>query len=80
MASAVKLCSVVCISSEDLNYAKHPMVSSQYRFHVYYHIRRVLKRLQVALPHEAGFSKYDHPYNNEGSLRFARIMEFLTII
>ena len=77
MANAVKLCSVVCISSEDLNYAKHPMVSSQYRFHVYYHIRRVLERLQVALPHEAGFSKYDH---TKGSLRFARIMKFLTIV
>ena len=27
------------VSSEHLNYAKHPMVRSLYRFHVYYHMR-----------------------------------------
>ena len=37
------------------------MVRSLYRFQV----RRVLKRLQAALPHEAGFSPYDNPYTNE---------------
>ena len=28
-------------------------------------MRRVLKRLQVPLPHEAGFNLYDNPYSNE---------------
>ena len=67
MANPVKFCYVVRIkcfrvSSEHLNYAKHPMVGSLYRFHVCYHMRKILKRLQVALPHEAGFSTYDNPY------------------
>ena len=36
-----------------------------YRFHMYYHVRRILKRLQVPLPHEAGFKAADNPYTNE---------------
>ena len=35
------------------------------RFHMYYHVRRILKRLQVSLPHEAGFNAADNPYTNE---------------
>ena len=35
------------VSSAHLNYTKHPMIGSVYRFHVYYHVRRVLKRLQA---------------------------------
>ena len=42
------------------------MVSSLYRFHLHYHVRRVLKRLKVALPHEAGFNVSDNSYNNKG--------------
>ena len=38
------------------------MIRSVYRFHVYYHVRRVLKRLQVPLPHETGFNAADNPY------------------
>ena len=41
------------VSSEHLNYAKHPMV------------RSLLKRLQVPLPHEARFKVSDNPYTNE---------------
>ena len=39
------------VSSVHLNYTKHPMIRAVYRFHVCYHVRRVLKRLQVPLPH-----------------------------
>ena len=35
------------VSSEHLNYTKHPMIRSVYRFQVYYHVRQVLKRLQL---------------------------------
>ena len=49
------------VSSAHLNYTKHPMIRSVYRFHVY-HVRRVLKRLQTPLPHETGFSMADNPY------------------
>ena len=41
------------------------MVRALYSFHVHYHVRRVLKRLPVPLPHEAGFSAADNPYTNE---------------
>ena len=41
------------------------MVRSLYRFHVYYHVRRILKRLQLLLPHEAGFKASDNSYTNE---------------
>ena len=38
------------------------MVRAVYRFHVNYHVRRVLKRLQVPLPHKASFNTSDNPY------------------
>ena len=38
------------------------MIRSVYRFHVYYHMRQVLKRLQTPLPHETGFNAADNPY------------------
>ena len=50
------------VSSVCLNYKKHPMIRAVYRFHVYYHVRRVLKRLQTPLPHETSFSAADNPY------------------
>ena len=53
------------MSSKHLNYKKHSMVGSLYRFHVFYHVRRILKRLQVPLLHEAGFNFSNNPYSNE---------------
>ena len=50
--------------SAHLNYTKHPMVRAVYRFHVYYRVRRVLKRLQVPLPHRTGFNTADNPYTS----------------
>ena len=38
------------------------MIRSVYCFHVYYHVRRILKKLQVPLPHETGFNEADNPY------------------
>ena len=32
---------------------------------IIYHVRRILKRLQVALPHEADFNAANSPYTNE---------------
>ena len=52
------------ISVEHLN-AKEPMIRSIYRFHVYYHIRRVLKILEIPLPYENSFNQYNNPYNHE---------------
>ena len=60
---AVFCASSACeVSSAHLNYTKHPMIRSVYRFHVYYHVRRILKRLQTPLPHETGFNATENPY------------------
>ena len=53
------------VSSEHLNYKKHSMVRSLYPFHIYYHVRRVLKRLQLPLLHDTSFNPYGNPYSNE---------------
>ena len=52
------------ISVEHLN-AKEPMIRSIYRFHIYYHIRRILKILEIPLPYENSFNQYNNPYNHE---------------
>ena len=45
------------VSVEHLN-TKEPMIWSIYRFHVYYHIRRILKILEILLPYENSFNQY----------------------
>ena len=50
------------VSLAHLNYKKHPMIRLVYRFHVYYHVRKTLKRLQTPLPHETSFNAADNPY------------------
>ena len=52
------------VSVEHLN-AMEPMIRSIYRFHVYYHIRRILKILEIPLPYENSFNQYSNPYNHE---------------
>ena len=62
---AVFCASSACsVSVEHLN-AKEPMMRSIYRFHVYYHIRRILKILEIPLPYENSFNQYNNPYNHE---------------
>ena len=41
------------------------MIRSIYRFHVYYHIRRILKRLEIPLPYENTFNQYNNLYRYE---------------
>ena len=38
-------------------------------FHVYYHVRRVLKRLQIPLPHGPGFNVTNNPYTSSEFLK-----------
>ena len=52
------------VSVEHLN-ANEPMIRSIYRFHVYYHIRRILKILEIPLPYENSLNQYNNPYNHE---------------
>ena len=57
------------VSSAHLNYTKHPMIRSVYRFHAYYQVRRILKKLQTPLPHETGFNAADNPYTESEFLK-----------
>ena len=67
---AVWCASSACgVSFEHLNFAKHSMVKAVYQFHVYYHVRQVLKRWQAPLPHEASFNAADNPYTKEEFLK-----------
>ena len=45
-------------------YLNHPnlLVRVVYRFHVYFHIRLILYKLGISLPHEDGFSKAKNAY------------------
>ena len=52
------------VSVEHLN-TKEPTIKSIYRFHVYYHIRRILKILEIPLPYENSFNQYNNPYSHE---------------
>ena len=62
---AVFCASSACgVSVEHLN-AKEQMIRSIYRFHVYYHIRRILKILEIPLPYENSFNQFNNPYNHE---------------
>ena len=52
------------VSVEHLN-TKEPMIRSIYHFHVYYHIRRILKILEIPLLYENTFNQYNNPYNHK---------------
>ena len=64
------------VSLAHLNYTKHPMIRSVYRFHM----RRILKKLQTPLPHETGFNAADNPYTESEFLKFVRTIESLMIL
>ena len=49
------------VSTEHLN-TKQSLVKALYRFHAYYHIRRILKRMLTPLPGEEGFDKYNNAF------------------
>ena len=52
------------ISAQHMD-AKKPMIRSIYRFHVHYHIKRILKILEIPLPYENSFHPHNNPYNQE---------------
>ena len=52
------------VSVEYMN-AKKPMIRSIYCFHVYYHIRRMLKIIEIPLLYKNSFNQYNNPYNHE---------------
>ena len=57
------------VSLAHLNYKKHPMIRLVYHFHIYYHVRRILKRLQTPLPHITGFNAAENAYTESEFLK-----------
>ena len=51
------------VSAQQLTDRKIAIVNAIYRFHAYYHIRRVLFFLESPLPYEDGFKAYDNNYS-----------------
>ena len=51
------------VSAQHMN-ANKTMIRSMYRFHVY-HIRRMLKMLEILLSYENSFNPHNNPYNHE---------------
>ena len=41
------------------------MIRNIHPFHVYYHIRRILKILEIPLQYENSFNQYNDLYNHE---------------
>ena len=67
---AVWCASSACgVSSEHLNNKDHLIIKSMFRFHVYYHVCRVLEQLQAPLPHKDRFDQYDNPFNYKEFLK-----------
>ena len=56
------------VSVERMN-VKKPMIRSIYQFEVYYHIRRILKIMEIPLPYENSLNQYNNPYNHEKFMR-----------
>ena len=48
------------------------MIRSIYRFHVYYQIRRILNRIEIPLPYENSFNKYNNSYNQEKFIKICK--------
>ena len=54
----------LCVLTEHLN-AEQPLVKALYRFHAYYHVRCILKRMSVPTPSEDEFDKYGNAFSLE---------------
>ena len=63
------------VSSEHLNYKKHLMVRSLYRFQFYYRMRRILKRLWVPLPQEGCFNTANNTYTKNEFFKICKDYE-----
>ena len=70
------------VSSAHLNYKKHPMIRSVYRFHIYNHVRRVLKRLHCRLHCHTRLvlTQLITLILSQNFKKFVRIMESLMIL
>ena len=59
------------VSAQHMN-TKKPMIRS-ICFHVYYHIGRILKILEIPLPYEDSFNPHNNPYNHEKLMKICGV-------
>ena len=52
------------VSTDHLN-AEQPLVKALYKFHTYYHVKQILKRMSVPTPSEDGFDKSNNAFSLE---------------
>lgn len=62
--------SALGVSSQHLN-SRFELVKSLYRFHTYYHIRRILDRMMCPLPYDDKFDKYNNYVSKEDAKKIA---------
>ena len=78
---AVFCASSACgVSSAHLNYSKHPMIRSVYHFHVYYHVRRILKKYRFLCHTRPVLTQLIILILSQNFKKFVRIMESLMIL
>ena len=68
------------VSSAHLNYTKHPMIRSVYRFYVYYQVRRILKKYRFLCHKKPVLMQLKILILSQNFKKFVRIMESLTIL
>ena len=68
------------VSSAHLNYTKHPMIRSVYRFHVYYHVRRILKNYRLHCHTRPVLTQLIILILSQNFKKFVGIMKSLTIL
>ena len=59
------------ISKEHLT-VNDNLIRSLYRFHVYYHVRRILHKLQAAIPNEDNFNKWNNRYSENSFYKICK--------
>ena len=57
------------VSVEHMN-AKKPIIRSIYHFQIYYHIRKILKIVEIPLLHKNSFNRYNNPYSHEKFIKY----------
>ena len=78
---AVFCASSACkVSSAHLNYKKHPMIRSVYHFHVYYHVRRILKNYRLHCHMRLVLTQLIILILSPNFLKYVRIIGFLMIL
>ena len=64
--------SALGISKEHLTVTNNNLIRSFYRFHVYYHIRRILHKLHAAIPGEDHYKKWNNNYSENAYYKLCK--------